>query len=269
MSAPGEVGPYKRDIPENAVPAGPASKPQALPPAPVTKLIVALNTIVFLVMATPSYLHPDAHTMLQWGADHGPETLVDGQYWRILSSTFLHFDPLHIASNMYALWSVGLAAEYLYGSQKFLFIYLIAGVLASLTSLYFSPQAVSAGASGAVFGAFGALWIFLRRHAKSFDASYIKSATRSIVFLLILNLAWGLRTPGIDNFAHIGGFVFGALAGWACTNANPRSRAWSTNNLIGAVALIALCYYGLHMVEEHYVLKPRAQTHTHSTNPNN
>jgi rhomboid protease GluP len=102
------------------------------------------------------WMQPASDQLLSWGADYGPYTL-DGQYWRLITSMFLHFGIIHILGNMWCLWSLGRLAEDLIGSPAVVGIYLLTGIGASLLSLSWDPMRVSAGASGAIFGIAGAL----------------------------------------------------------------------------------------------------------------
>ncbi len=191
-------------------------------------------------------MSPSQKTLLDWGADFGPLAL-NGQYWRIFTSMFVHIGIIHIAMNMYILWDVGNILERLYGTSKFLAIYVLAGLGGAVASLCFNPGVLSAGASGAVFGAFGALLAIFRGHNSSFDKGYIQGATRSVVFLLVFNLLWGLSQKGIDNAAHVGGFFTGVLAGFAVLPLLLGDKSWSAKNVGSALFLlimISLAGYG-------------------------
>lgn len=249
-------GPYKRDI-ADIEPSPPSAANYDAPSSfPVTKLILALNVLVFVLMAVvsggESIMYPSSQTLLQWGADHGPETLTQEQYWRIVSNMFLHIGLMHIALNMYALWNVGPAVERFFGSGRMIFVYLIAGIGGSLTSLWFHPEILSAGASGAIFGIFGALLAFLRFHAAQFDKSYVVSATRSMVILLIVNLIWGFSTPGIDNAAHVGGFITGVVAALACMPKTVNTREWTAGTVASCFLVVLVLYGVLHLRVESY-----------------
>src|SRR5438309_8053942 len=135
---------------------------EATPVAFVTPTIVALNVLVFIAMVIKGvpFLQPSAHAVLPWGANFGPLT-SSGQWWRLLAACFLHFGIIHIAVNMYVLVQAGTFTERLFGNLRFALLYLIAGVGGNIAGLYFHPFAVGAGASGAIFGVYGALLAFL------------------------------------------------------------------------------------------------------------
>ena len=128
------------------------------PRALVAPVLVAINIMVFVLMVATGvdFMEPSIEDLISWGANFGPRT-VDWEWWRLLSCTFLHIGALHIAFNMYVLWDVGRVVERLVGSTTFLVLYVASGLVGSLASLALNPQVVSAGASGSVFGVFGAL----------------------------------------------------------------------------------------------------------------
>jgi len=128
----------------------------------VTPLLMGLNLVVFgaMVVAGVHFLSPTSESLVRWGADFGPLT-SNGQWWRLVSATFLHVGIIHLAFNMYVLWDIGGLVERLVGNAAFLALYLLAGVFGSLASLIWNPLVVSAGASGAVFGRFGLLRAFV------------------------------------------------------------------------------------------------------------
>ncbi|MFG0296794.1 MAG: rhomboid family intramembrane serine protease, partial [Maioricimonas sp. JB045] len=160
-----------------------------------------------------SLLMPDANVMIDWGANYGPRTMA-GEWWRLVSNTFLHFGAVHLALNMWVLWVVGRMVERLVGHFGFLLMYLATGVLGSLASLIWDPVVVSAGASSSVFGVVGALFGFLAARRDSMPLHALKKFRSSVVTFLVVNLLFGLSVPGIDNAAHVGGFIGGVLSGW-------------------------------------------------------
>ena len=183
----------------------------------VTLALIGLNVTYFLIMvvAGVSLLEPTPEQAVRWGADFGPYTL-GGQWWRIATSTFLHFGILHLALNMWALLNLGLLAELLFGRATFLMLYAVSAVGASLASLLVHPMVVSGGASGAIFGVAGAviMGLFLTRESSALLTALRKSL-RSLLSFVAWNLIGGLTIPGIDVMAHIGGLVAGAAFGAA------------------------------------------------------
>ncbi len=159
--------------------------------------------------------HSANSVQLAWGANFGPAT-QDGQWWRLGSALFLHFGAAHLAINMWALWDAGHLVERMYGHARFAGIYFVAGLSGNLLSLVIhGNQAVSGGASGAIFGVYGALLAFLWRERASLHPREFRWLFWGAVGFAAAAIALGLLVPGIDNAAHIGGFLAGSLAGAA------------------------------------------------------
>ena len=172
--------------------------------------------VVFLAMladgAGLTTSNSDVH--LRWGANFGPLT-KEGEWWRLLACTFLHFGIFHVAMNMWALWSAGALVERLYGNGAFLAIYLFAGLTGSFASLMWNAdRVVSVGASGAVFGVFGALGAYVLRQPRSVPRSVLKSLTGSTLAFIAYSVVIGAMVSAIDNAAHAGGFAGGFLFAW-------------------------------------------------------
>ncbi len=179
----------------------------------VTIILIALNVLVYLLMVFRgvSAFNPAADSVLKWGADYGPLTL-HGQWWRMLVSTFLHFGMIHLLFNMYVLFSIGLFMESLAGRVPFVVLYLVCGLGGSAASLAWHPSVVSAGASGAIFGLYGALLGFLLRHRGWIPAESLASLRKGALTFIGYNLLFGHR-PGVDMSAHLGGLATGFLLG--------------------------------------------------------
>jgi rhomboid protease GluP len=177
-------------------------------------MLVAMNIAYFLAMVSlgVSATTPSATDVLPFGANFGPST-INGQWWRLLASTFIHYGIMHLGFNMWCLWSLGNLAERLFGRGRFLAIYLLSGLGGSTASLLWHPVAVSAGASGAVFGIAGGLATFLYLARIHLPERAARELLTSIVIFIAFNLAFGLTIPGIDNAGHVGGLVLGAVLG--------------------------------------------------------
>lgn len=209
----------------------------------VTWTIIALNVLVYAAMCLKgvSPIHPTALEVRPWGADLGPLTFT-GDWWRILTSTFVHFGILHIGMNMYILFQVGPFTELLYGHVRFLLLYLLAGLGGSIVSLAIHPTTTSAGASGAIFGVYGALLAFLVVQRGVIPPSRSRGIAQSAGIFLVYNLFFGLTSRTTDLSAHGGGFVIGFLAG--CLLARPAVPG--TRKLpIARTAAVALAGFGL------------------------
>jgi rhomboid protease GluP len=187
---------------------------EATPRAWVTPTLVALNVVVWLLnLATGiSPMAPRAVELLVWGGNHLPLTLE--QPWRLVTATFLHGGIIHLAFNMWALWSTGRLAERFYGNGPLLLIYAVSGLAGSIASLYFSARTgVSVGASGAIFGVVGCLLAAIFTKAHKLPAGLVASMRASMLMFVGYSLFMGFVAGFIDNAAHIGGLVGGFAMG--------------------------------------------------------
>ena len=176
--------------------------------------IIAMNILVFLAMLVngAGFWHSSNGVQLAWGANFGPAT-QDGQWWRLGSAMFLHFGIVHLALNTWSLWDVGQLAERMYGRWRFLCIYIISGLAGNLVSLVVQGNAaVSGGASGAIFGVYGAALVFLWRERSAIAQHEFRWLFWGALGFASLTIILGYIIPGIDNAAHIGGFLTGILA---------------------------------------------------------
>lgn len=171
----------------------------------ITYILIAMNIIVFLLL---EFTGGSTNTLqlVQFGAKYNP-AIIDGEWWRIVSSMFLHIGWIHIGMNMLALYYLGMIVERMYKGLRYIFIYFLAGILGGIASFSLSIH-VAAGASGAIFGLFGALLFFGVVHKKLF----FRTMGRNVLFILGINILLGFSVPQIDMSAHIGGLVGGFLA---------------------------------------------------------
>ena len=178
----------------------------------VTPALVVVNLAAFVAIVVRSGgTYVDPQELARW-ANAGLVT-TRGEWWRLLTATFLHWNLAHVALNMWALWNAGRLTERLYGSTTFLAMYLASGILGSLASIAWNPTVVSAGASGAVFGVLGALLACtLREHG--LPRVVVKAHRWSTLTFVVLNLALGAISPNTDNAAHLGGLAAGLVLGW-------------------------------------------------------
>src|SRR5215467_1092800 len=181
---------------------------------PVTIALVAINALVFAVMVLRgvSFLDPTPQQAIAFGADFGPLTL-NGQWWRLVTSMFVHFGIIHIGLNMWCFWNLGRGAEILIGRFSYLSAYFASGIFGSIASVYWQPMAAGAGASGAIFGMAGALFTFVYRKKTPAHLQINKKMLSSLGTFIFYNLVIGASIPGISNAAHVGGLVMGALIG--------------------------------------------------------
>jgi rhomboid protease GluP len=177
-------------------------------------LMVALNVGVWLLQLAQglSPFKPTPAELYAWGANSASAVVLQGQHWRLLTATFLHAGLLHLAFNMLGLWEAGRQICRWYGNGQFLLIYLGAALGGSALSLHFSAQqAVSVGASGAVFGVLGAVLVALWRHRERIPAPIARRLLGSQGVFIAYAFAQGLGKTGVDNAAHVGGLLMGAV----------------------------------------------------------
>jgi rhomboid protease GluP len=204
--------------------------------APATYILVGINCGVFLAMLTRhiSLWMPTVDQLMAWGADRPDNILIHGEWWRIVTAMFVHVGILHLATNMWCLWNLGLLAEPLMGSFGLFAAYILTGAAGNLLSTWknwvwplHDPSSgavlfqAGAGASGAVFGIAGALIILLKSKVLLARVPYdeLKRLRKSVIYFAAINLVIGLSINlgsgftgiAIDNSAHIGGFATGLL----------------------------------------------------------
>ncbi len=221
----------------------------ATPRTPVTHAIIALNVAAFvaLLVAGSGFLRGSPDVLLAWGANAGPATL-DGEPWRLLASMFLHYGVVHLAFNMWAFRDAGRLVERLYGNGAFLGIYLFAGICGGLASVWWNaPRVVSAGASGAIFGVYGALLAYSLGQKGSVPRAVIGSISASAAVFVAFSLFVGALLTGIDNAAHLGGLAGGFMAGLALAHpiAVPVGAARMAIGAAVALAVLAALWTAL------------------------
>lgn len=190
--------------------------------APATLLIFIAIVLGFgFEIATGAWNEPAL--LAEQGAIVPELVIGKGEYWRLLSAMFLHGDGtargglLHVGMNLYVLWQLGRLFEIMFGSRRFLVVYFVTGIAASLTTLLrfllLDTNGASVGASGAIFGIMGALIISIRRSARWKNERWARSIVQQLMFWIVVNVVIGFTVPQIDLAAHFGGFVTGLLLG--------------------------------------------------------
>jgi membrane associated rhomboid family serine protease len=161
--------------------------------------------------------------------------VAHGEWWRLLTAAFLHYGPLHLAMNMYGLYLAGTLLEHLIGRWRFLLLYVGAGIAGSAGALLVTPNATTAGASGAIFGVFGALFLLERR-------GHI--ATRGqIGVLIVLNLVFTFAVPGISIGGHVGGLIAGVALMWMLLEFRSSLALSAAASAAVIVISVAIAYY--------------------------
>jgi rhomboid protease GluP len=178
----------------------------------ITTILVDLNIIVFLIMVLSgaSLVSPSTTDLIAWGANT-TELTPNGEWWRLFTCLFVHGGFMHLFMNIFGLVISGILIETMLGSKRYALLYLLSGMFASLTSLWWHDQIVSVGASGAIFGLFGALLGILMFY-RGADFKVRRGLLTFAGLFIGLNLVFGL-SGGIDNAAHIGGLLCGVILG--------------------------------------------------------
>ena len=204
----------------------------------VTYTIIAICAVIFLLTYILGDGPYDNLTLLKFGANLDILT-KNGQFYRLLTCSFLHIGLLHLLFNMYALLVIGSQIESFFGKVKYIIIYVISAICGSLLSLAFSPNTISAGASGAIFGLLGSLLYF-----GYYYRAYLGNVIRSqILPIIILNLGLGFMMNGIDNAAHIGGLIGGIFTSMALEVSDKSKKQEQINGIIILIIYIGFIIY--------------------------
>ena len=227
----------------------------ATPAVFVTPTVIAINVIVFVVMVVSGVpvFEPTGDQLIRWGADFGPLT-THGEWWRILTATFVHVGLMHVLVNMVILLNIGMFTERLFGNGGFAVLYLLSGLGGSLASLAWRPFTVSAGASGAIFGVYGGLLGFLILHRQIVPGEVLRPLMKSALIFLGYNLIYGLAKSEVDVAAHLGGLATGfcvgcALAPALVAPAEDSGKRSLTVALAGAL-ILAFCAKGIPVADD-------------------
>nr|WGD96680.1 rhomboid family intramembrane serine protease [Bacillus safensis] len=176
-------------------------------------------------------------TLTAFGAKNNV-LILEGEWWRLITPMFLHIGLTHLLFNTFALWSVGAAVERIYGSGRFLLIYLISGIFGSIASFVFNT-AIAAGASGAIFGCLGALLYLAISNRKLF----FRTMGTNIIVIILINLGIGFTVSGIDNAGHLGGLVGGFFTALAV---RLPKQVQPVKMLLASAALLFIGGFGLY-----------------------
>lgn len=196
----------------------------------VTTILIALNVIMFLLSVF------DYSFVINTFANYYLN-VKNGEIYRLITAAFVHANVLHIFFNMYALYALGPQIEKFYGRKRYLLIYLGSALLGSLLSVVLTNN-VSVGASGAIFGLFGAMLYFGYKYRATLDG-FLKSG---IIPVIVINLLLGFMIPGIDVYGHIGGLLGGLVLSYAFGVVNKENKKDKINGLIIYVILVAVLF---------------------------
>lgn len=176
----------------------------------VSSIIADLNILVFLIMffSGVGVFSINARDLLEWGANRRYDTIGQNEWWRLITNIFIHGGIFHLIMNISGLAIAAFLIEPVLGRKKYIALYILSGFCASISSVLWYANAISAGASGAIFGLFGGVFaLLLLKKFNSINTDFLFTST---VIYVIVNLLWGL-IGGVDNAAHIGGLISGFL----------------------------------------------------------
>jgi membrane associated rhomboid family serine protease len=203
--------------------------------------LIAVNVLVFLVnLAQGATLGRNGGELFQDGALIGHGILftgeeigvADGEWWRLLTSAFLHGGIIHLGFNMLMLWWIGAPVEQAIGRGRFLLLYLVSGLAGSAGALILEPNAITVGASGAIFGILGAALVFESQR------NYVLGG--SALSIVVLNLVLSFAVPNISIGGHLGGLAGGALSALALSRFGRTHAIYGRPGLIGVAGVVAV-----------------------------
>lgn len=194
----------------------------------VTFTLIGLNVGIYMLeLLTGAPVNGQGGTLWENGVLFGP-AVADGDWWRLLTSAFLHYGPIHLGMNMLVLWFIGPPLEDYFGHARFALLFLVSGLAGSAGALLTSPNALTVGASGAIWGIMGAAVLLEARKIFVFGGQAMG--------LVVLNLAITFLIPGISIGGHIGGLIGGALGAFAFSSLR-RMPALATLSVVGVGVL--------------------------------
>ncbi|WP_085991901.1 rhomboid family intramembrane serine protease [Oceanobacillus senegalensis] len=205
-----------------------------------TYIIMVINILLFILVEQIGESNA-INTLVKFGAKYNPAIIQDGEWWRIITSMFLHIGLLHLVMNMIAVYYLGTLVEGIYGKWRFLIIYFLAGVGGGIASFAFSIN-VSAGASGAIFGLFGALLFF----GLNYKQIFYQTMGLNILIVLAINIVFGFSIQQIDMAAHLGGLAAGFIASSILHLPHKKNSLLQLFSFIFYIGLLyGLCLFGI------------------------
>ena len=199
----------------------------------VTKVLIGINVLVFLInLAQGSSIGQVQGSLFEKGALFVPGGLDQGEWWRLITAAFLHASLIHLGFNMLVLWFVGAPVEQAIGRGRYLAVYLVSGLAGSAGAIVFSPNAVTVGASGAIFGIFGAALVLEMQGSNVLGGQALG--------LIIVNLVFTFAIPNISVGGHVGGLLGGALSMLAFSRLGRTHGIYGRPGLLGIAGVVAV-----------------------------
>jgi membrane associated rhomboid family serine protease len=207
----------------------------------ITRALIGINVLVYLIqLGQGAGVSANSGWIFEHGSlvsnavysDGTAAGLAHGEWWRLITAAFLHYGPIHLGMNMLALWWFGGIVEHALGRWRFLLLYLVSGLAGSAGALLADPHAITVGASGAIFGMLGALFILEYQATGSF--------TGQAMTMIAINLAFSFAVPHISYGGHIGGLVGGILGTLALSRFGRGHAAYGRLGVLGIASLVAI-----------------------------
>jgi len=187
-------------------------------------------------MESQAFVDMDLQVLVDMGALYGPLTVLRDEWWRLGTAMFLHGGMTHLLMNMFSLYLIGRGAEMYFDTKSYLSIYIFSGLIGGLISLYVHPASVGVGASGAIFGVFGALAGFFLAYKEQI-ATQSKAFMKDFGIIIVINLVIGFSIESVDVSAHIGGLVTGFIGGFMLSKSRNLLSLYSAAMVLVAVAI--------------------------------
>lgn len=207
---------------------------------PITFILIFLNVLVYIFTAIQSgdVIDMDVEILVDMGALFGPYTVQDAQWWRLGTAIFLHGGMTHLLMNMFSLYLIGRGVEDYFDTKSYISIYVFSGLIGGLLSLYMHPVSVGVGASGAIFGVFGALAGFYLAHREKIE-EHSKAFMKDFAIIMGINLVLGFSIEEVDVSAHMGGLVIGFIGGFIISKNLKWMHAYSVAMVLLMVAIMS------------------------------
>ena len=206
----------------------------------ITYMLILINVLVYIYASFLSMdiIDMNMKVLVKLGALFGPITVLDGQWQDLGIAMFLHGGMTHLLMNMFSLFLIGRTVEQYFSVVSYISIYSFAGLIGGLASLYMHPVSVGVGASGAIFGIFGALAGFFLAHRAKIEA-HTKAFMKDFGIILGINLVLGFSIESIDVSAHVGGLIVGIIGGYVISKNSKLVWSYSVAMVVVIIAMMS------------------------------
>lgn len=211
----------------------------------LTYTFIGINVLLFIIMTIYGGT-TDIEVLLNFGAKEA-FLISQGEYWRLITAMFLHNGILHFSLNSLALFYLGRVTEQIYGSIRFFWIYLLAGIIGNIFSIIFMPSSIGVGASGAIYGLFGALLYF----GYVYPDLFFRTMGKDVISILAINVIFSLAVQNVDMYAHLGGLVGGFLIAALISLPNEKKKTLKLKaaSIFTLIIVLAAGWWGLNIRE--------------------